>query len=283
MPDTPAPEELPLDLLLRLARREIEDPYGETSQPALVALHQRPTREVFDIAATLLHDNDVTQRELGAQILRNLGDEGPDGRPFRVETITLMRARLRTETDPAVLSWIISALGYHHGKEALPQVLAFTDHPDDRVRFHIAAALTSLVDLDRVEPEAADALIRLCHDEDDETRFYALYAATREIAGLDVQRVTDLAAQLTNDPDEQIQAMAVAHLETVREVRALLTDAGADDHLIGPVLVTLGWAGTSDDAARLLDEEIRRHAGPTPTLAERLVTWWADREDRTWG
>jgi len=294
--DVPAPEELPLELLLRLARREVEDDGGDVPMPALSALHRRPSQEVFDHAAALVCDGDGTQRELGVRILRELGDQQPDGRrPFSEQTVALMRVRLGAETDPAVLSWIVSALGHHRGQEALPEVVALAGHPDDRVRFHVAAALPSLVDLDGVEPEAADALIRLCHDDDADTRYYALYAVTREIGGLDVQAITRLTAQLADDPDEQVRAMAAAHHEAIREVRELLSGAfgpgnaaGAYDHLIGPVLVALACAGDAADA-RLLDEEVRRHLGTaaarlrTAGIAEQLVTWWADMESRiTW-
>ena len=291
--DLPTPQELPTELLLRLASREVEDDDGDVATPALCALHRRPSREVFDRAATLVGDSDATQRELGVRILRELGDEQPGGRrPFSEQTVALMRVRLGEETDPAVVRWIVSTLGYHRGQQSLPEVVALADHPDDRVRFHVAAALPSLVNLDRVEPEAADALARLCHDDDTDTRYYALYAATREIGGLDVQLVTRLTAQLTDDPDEQIRAMATTHHEAIHEVRELLDSAfepgnatGAYDHLINPVLVALACAGDAPDA-RLLDEEIRRHLGtaaaklPTTGLAERLVTWWANRESR---
>jgi hypothetical protein len=282
--EVPSPEQLPLELLLRSALREIKDDDGTAPMPSLLALHRRPTREVFDRATALADDSDAGRRELGVRILRELGDEQPSGRrPFSGETIPLLRNRLREETDPAVTYWIVSALGYHRATEALPEVVALAGHRDDRVRFHVAAALTRLVDLDRVEPEAADALVRLCHDDDADTRYYALYAATREIGSLDVEAVTRLAAQLTDNPDEQISAMATAHLDAIRDVRELLHSAlepRSSEHLIGPVLVTLAW--TAD--ARLLDEEIRRHLGtPAPDLAERLVTWWADKESRiTW-
>jgi HEAT repeat protein len=294
--DLPALEELPLELLLRLARREIEDDDGDVAMPSLLALHRRPTRAVFDRAAALVGDSDAAQRELGVRILRELGDEQPGGRrPFRDETVPLMRVRLREETDPAVTYWIVSALGYHRGQEALPEVVALAGHPDDRVRFHVAAALPGLVDLDRVEPEAADALIRLCHDDDADTRYYALYAATREIRGLDVQVVTRLAVQLADDPDEQVRMMAAAHHEAIREVRTLLCGVfepgkitGAYDFLIGPVLVALACAGDAADARLWLDEEIHRSLGaaaagfPTSSIAEQLVTWWADKESRRW-
>ncbi len=290
-----SPEELPITVLLQLARREVEDDDGDVPMPALSALHQRPSREIFDRAAALLCASDATQRELGVRILRELGDEQPDGqRPFRDQTVSLMRIRLGEETDPAVTGWIVSALGYHHGRQALREVTALARHPEDRVRFHVAAALPSLVDLDDVEPRAADALIQLCHDDDADIRYYALYAATREIGGLDVQAVIRLTAQLADDPDEQVRAMAAAHHEAIREVRELLNSAsesenaiGTYDHLIGPVLVALACAGDAADA-RHLDEEIRRHLGPaarfrTTGIAEQLVTWWADKESRiTW-
>ncbi|GIM97599.1 hypothetical protein Ato02nite_093920 [Paractinoplanes toevensis] len=87
-------------MLVRLARREVEDDDGEVAMPALSALHRRPSREVFDRAVALVSDSDVTLRELGMRILRELGDEQPGGRrPFREQTVALMRARLRDETS----------------------------------------------------------------------------------------------------------------------------------------------------------------------------------------
>ncbi|WP_189329909.1 HEAT repeat domain-containing protein [Actinoplanes ianthinogenes] len=281
----------PLELLLRLALREIQDDDGVMALPSLAALHRRPTRQLFDRAAALATDGDPEHRELGVRILRELGDEQPDGRrPFREPTVALLRSRLRDETDPSVTYWIVSALGYHRDRESLPQVVALAAHPDDRVRFHVAANLPGLVDPDRVQPEAAEALLRLCHDEDPETRYYALYAATREIPGLDVEAVTRLTEQLVDDPDTQISAMAAAHHEAIREVRNRLGDAlppGTHDHLIGPVLVNLACAGETADA-QWLDEELRRRLGPeaaglpTARLAAELAAWWADRESRVW-
>ncbi|MBB4742143.1 HEAT repeat protein [Actinoplanes octamycinicus] len=290
---SPSQEELPLELLLRLAQREIQDDDGVVGLPSLLALHRRPTRDVFDRAAALTGDSSPRRRELGVRILRELGDEQADGRrPFTEETVPLLLDRLRDEAEPSVTCWIVSALGYHRAQEALPRVATLADHPDERVRFHVAAALPGLVDLDRVAPEAAAALIRLCHDDDAETRYYALYAVTREIPSLDVEVVTRLTEQLAGDPDEQISAMAAAHHSAIGEVRELLGDAlergiatGAYDHLIGPVLVTLACAGD----AGLLDEEVRRRLGAaaepihTARLAGDLVAWWTDKESRiTW-
>lgn len=201
-------------------------------------------------------------------------------------TVALMRARLPAETEPAVLRWMVSALGYHRDRESLAQVAALAGHPDARVRFHVAAALPSLADPTTAEPETVDALLRLCRDGDADIRFYAVYAATREMAGLSLPTVDRLTARLLDDPDEQVSAMAAAHREAVRDLRRRLAGTvGECDHLIPPVLVTLACAG---DAAVGLDDELRRRLGDTATsvltrgVAEELVTWWSERESRTW-
>jgi HEAT repeats len=211
LPPLPPPEQMPTALLIRLALREIgEDP--DRQKPFLVALHGRPERAVFDAAVGLLGHDQAPHRELGVRILRELGAEQDDGRrPFSAETIPVLRSRLRQEPDPRVLGWVISALGYHGARVALADILARAGHPDAWVRFSVAAALPSLVDPARIEPEAAEVLIRLCHDQDSETRFYALYAATQEVAGIDADALNALTGELLADPDGQIRAMAADH------------------------------------------------------------------------
>jgi hypothetical protein len=216
---------MPTALLVRLALREIgEDP--DRQKPFLIAMHCRPERAVFDTAAGLLGHDQAGQRELGVRILRELGAEQDDGRrPFSTETIPLLRSRLRQESDPGVLGWVVSALGYHGARAALAEILALAGHHDAWLRFSVAAALPSLVDPGGIEPEAAEALIRLCHDQDSDTRFYALYAATQEVAGFDADALNALTGELLADPDPQVRAMAAEHQATAgSEGRRSATD-----------------------------------------------------------
>jgi hypothetical protein len=202
---------MPTALLMRLALRQVcDDPEGPAS--FLVALHCRPTREVFDAAVALVRDELADRRELGVRILRELGAEQADGRrPFSAETIPVLLERLRDEPEVRVLGWVISALGYHGARQALGAVSALAGHLDAWVRFYVAAALPSLVDPDGIEPDAADALIRLCHDADADIRFYALYAVTQEVAGIDPDALARLTGELLDDPDRQVRAMAADH------------------------------------------------------------------------
>ncbi|MEU8813726.1 HEAT repeat domain-containing protein [Actinoplanes sp. NPDC048796] len=255
--------EMPLDLLLRLARREI-DVGGDVPQPHLAELHRRPERPVFDRAAELLNDEDATSREFGAAILSRLGDE----RPFRTEAIPLLRGRLADEEDPDVISQLVYALGNNAAVEDLPAVVRLATHPDAQVRFSVAGTLPGLVNLSAVEPAAAEALFQLCEDEDADVRFYALYAVTRELAALDVHAVEDMTVRLRDDPDDQVRAMALDHRDAIHEARRLL----GDDHLIGPALVALASEGGV--------EELHELGVPDEAAARQLVTWWNERDER---
>ncbi|HWS37103.1 MAG TPA: HEAT repeat domain-containing protein [Actinoplanes sp.] len=284
-----------LDRLLRLAWREVasDDPAAPT--PALVALHQRPTREVFERGVALTGEGDAVARVLGLRILRELGPEQDDGRrPFSAETIPLLRGLLATESDPEVLSWIVSTLGWHRAGSALPEVAVLAEHPDERVRYAVVWALPGLVTLTQVEPEAVRALTALCRDDDADIRYYALYSITREIESVDVALVHRLTSRMADDPDGQVRSMAAGHHAAVGEVRRQLTEWNFDDlpgapagsaydALIGPILVGLacGWAAA--DLSELLEARIRERFGRvtapdgTTAVVNRLLEWWQEQ------
>jgi len=193
--------------LIDLARREIaREDDGPLSH--LVALHQHPTRQVFDAAVGLLGEQDSLNRELGARILRELGEEVNGRRPFGPEAVRVLVDRLAVEDSSRVVGWIVSALGYNGAYEELPAVLELADHADSFVRFHVAAAVPSMV-LGRVPgPEVLDVLGRLAADPDSDVRFYAAYALLEEIEGVSNEKKDAVAEALTGDNDEQIRNLA---------------------------------------------------------------------------
>jgi hypothetical protein len=72
--------------LLVGALREVPEDDPDDPVPHLVALHARPTREVFDAAVRLVACGDPAERELGVRILRELGGYDDAGRrPFSGE------------------------------------------------------------------------------------------------------------------------------------------------------------------------------------------------------
>lgn len=196
--------------LLIAARQEAVDAGPDDPEPHLVALHQRPTPEVFGAATELIVGTDPADRVFGIRILRELGEADDTGRrPFSDQAVPLLRELLRQEPDAQALAWIISALSYNAATESLPEVLRFAEHSDTGVRFAVAAALPGLVDPQQIEPDAAAALLTLCRDGDPEIRYYALYALLDEVSGIDPLQLANVRTALENDPDEQIRSMAL--------------------------------------------------------------------------
>lgn len=196
--------------LLIAARQEAVEAGPDDPEPHLVALHQRPTPEVFGAATELIAGTDPADRVFGIRILRELGEADDTGRrPFSDQAVPLLRELLRQEPDARVLAWIISALGYNAARESLPEALRFVEHSEAGVRFAVAAALPGLVDPQQIEPEAADAVLTLCRDGDPEIRYYALYALLDEVSGIDPLQLANVRTALENDPDEQIRNMAL--------------------------------------------------------------------------
>lgn len=192
------------DELFAGALAEVGADDEERSVPFLVALHNRPTREVFDRAAALLSREDPVERELGARILRELGPYGTEGRrPFTSETIGVVLAEIGDEPDPGVLGWMISALGYHSAHQALDLVLDHQGHPAQPVRFAVAAALPALADPELTEQRVVEALLRLAEDDNDSVRWYALYALFNEMAGIPDEHRRLWATHLIGQADAQ--------------------------------------------------------------------------------
>ncbi|MFG2415344.1 hypothetical protein [Streptomyces goshikiensis] len=182
--------------------------------PCLVALHGRPTRIVFERAASLLGHEEPAQRELGARVLRELGAHDEEGRrPFTAETVEVVLAEMPSEPDAWVLGWLISVLGHHNAHETLDLVLGHQAHAAQPVRFAVAAALPCLADPERAQDRVVEALLRLAEDDDDSVRWYALYALFHEAAGVTGERKASWAAALVERGDTERRAQ-LHHLGT---------------------------------------------------------------------
>src|SRR4051812_14879969 len=73
-------------------------------EPAQRELQARATRETFDAAVALLSSDEMPERELGVEILGQLGGSGSDlNRPFREESVVLLLGLLAREREPRVL------------------------------------------------------------------------------------------------------------------------------------------------------------------------------------
>jgi hypothetical protein len=209
--------------------REIGVEEEDSPLPSLVALHDRPTRYVFERAARLLAHDKPEERELGARVLRELGECDAEGRrPFTAETIEVVVAEMAEEPDPWVLGWMISALGYHNAEDTLDLVLGHRAHAAQPVRFSVAAALPCLADGERTQDRVVEALLTLAEDDSEAVRWYALYALFNETAGIADEQKIPWATALAERGDTQRRA----------QLRHLVTTL--DDHADTALRVALG-------------------------------------------
>jgi HEAT repeat protein len=169
--------------LQRLADLAVEAqrlPSGdEDSSPALVELTERPDERTVAFAKRMLHDPDPARRIVGVRALRDLGYEASGGiRPFSDESVPALIDLLQRETDPDVTEWASSSLGQFDREEAIDPALALIDHPVNKVRYSVASALASSIDLEAPPQRIIDALLRLAIDRS----AYVRYSAVWELA-----------------------------------------------------------------------------------------------------
>lgn len=171
---------------------------------ALVALHERPTRQVVDRCLALCASEDPYEQAVGLRVLRELGhpyiDEDLLWPP--IEPIVIDLADSGQNSD--VVRWAISCLGYKaESPQALAAILRRTDHLDWKVRFAVAAALPSLTNDSVPDQQAVGALLTLAEDREANVRSYAIMGLAGDL-GLASTIASTLAAHL-NDSDEQIR------------------------------------------------------------------------------
>ena len=208
-------------------------------------------REALQAATRLCGSRDARHRELGVDILAQLGaSDGVPARrgPFRDEAMAVLLGLVDAERDPAVLRAIGIAFAHLGDERAVAPLARLRAHADPEVRHAVAFGL-----LNRAEPAALDVLIELSADPEPEVRDWAAYGLGRG-TDADGDRLRGaLVARLT-DPDHDARAEAIVGLARRNDPRAVpaLLDAlagpwpGSDPYLIEQALYAL--AATTDDA-----------------------------------
>ena len=113
----------PTQQLIEMALAEKdEDIYWDL----VLRLQYRGTREVFDAARELCASDDPSKRELGADVLAQLGV--PE-RTFPKQSTDLLLELLKSEEEPRVLASIASALGHIHDPRSVEPLTRLKNHP----------------------------------------------------------------------------------------------------------------------------------------------------------
>jgi HEAT repeat protein len=250
----------------------LTEPDEDAAWDAVVTLHFRGTKEVFDAASLLCASNCRQERTLGANILGQLGI--PD-RSFPDESIAWLLRLLEVETEEEPLNAICVALGHLHDPMAIAALSRLCSHPSAAVRYGVVFGLLSFA-----EDLAIKTLIRLSGDQDSLVRDWATFGLGTQIDA-DTAEIRDALFHRLADVDEVTRGEALVGLarrKDPRVVEPLINELGsyhesehggyslaaaeeiADPRLL-PVLLQLRQASTGQDEG--LDEAIRCCSGET--------------------
>ena len=180
-----------IEELVRLALTEQdEDAAGE----AVTILHHKGSREVLESATRLCASDSADERQLGANILGQLGM--PD-RTFPNECFEILAAMLAKETDPNVLECIGVAFGHLEDPRAIQLLLPLKSHANSDVRFGVVLGITGYN-----RPDAIGVLIELSRDSEESVRDWATFALGTVIPADTPEIREALFARLSDRHDE---------------------------------------------------------------------------------
>jgi HEAT repeat protein len=112
-------------------RQEFEKALAARTSPSywrrVAHLQQQGTREILDYAATALGSSNAKRRQLGADVLGQLGYQ-QSVPPFKGESALALKALLRVERNPSVLAAVVMALARLRVRSAIPLLIPLAKH-----------------------------------------------------------------------------------------------------------------------------------------------------------
>jgi HEAT repeat protein len=231
---------------------------------AVGELQKRGTREVFEMSSELCGRREPHARQVGLDVLGQLGYER--GRPFLTESLQIA-LRLAGDTEHVVRQSALAALGNLGDPESLPVLLKHMSDPDAGVRLVVAQAMPSVF-TDPPQPEGVRALIHLSDDPDPQVRDWATFGLG-SLLEVDSEEIRNALTRRLDDPKGDSAGEALVglarrrDLEMVARVRVLL-----DGESVGNLTV--------EAAAELADRSL------VPSLERLEHTGWAEGDPRGW-
>ncbi len=189
-----------------LIRRNLSEPDDEKAWRYVIPLHFRGTQEVFDSAIQLTKSKKVLERELGVNILSQLGI--PE-RAFPIKTIHYLLGLMKKEKSPTVLSAVGVAFGHLTDSDdhrVVREIVFLANHNSSQVRFGAVYALSGCK-----QPLAIKTLIKLSADVSKEVRDWATFGLGSQI-DLNTPAIRRALRSRLNEKDDEIRGEALLGL-----------------------------------------------------------------------
>jgi hypothetical protein len=194
--------------LFQIAVSEFE---SRKSWDAIHVLRLRGTREVFERAKQLCHSRKAKEREVGVDILAQIGARSP---VFVRQSVSLLINRLK-DSSLRVVGATGVGLGHRGDARAIPHLIALRVHPSSRVRFGVAFGLAS-----QKSSRVIQALIQLSRDKDRDVRDYATFGLA-ELNDRDTKAIRDALFARLKERDVEIRGQALIGLAKRKDKRVL--------------------------------------------------------------
>ncbi len=251
-----------IEELVRLALTEQDE---DAAWEAVNVLHYKGSREVLEAARRLCASDSTDKRQLGANIL---GQLGMPNRTFPDECFEILAAMLTKETDPNVLECIGVAFGHLKDPRAIELLLRLKRHANSDVRFGVVLGLTG-----HDRPDAIEALVELTRDSEELVRNWATFALgtmtpadTPEIREALLARASDIHDETRGEglvglalrKDQRVIELLISELSSGNAGRLTLEAAEAiGDPRLYPALVELkSCCSTDAPNAALLEDAL---------------------------
>jgi len=238
-----------------LIREAIQARTSDARWKRVSKLHERGSREVFATASRLLSSRRPVEREVGADVLGQLGFN--DSYPFKAASVPKLRRLIREDKNPDVKAAALRALGFLGAWQALVRAGKMADHPNARIRLALAQALATPDD--PCPQEVIDLLVRLTRDRNGDVRDWACFALGTQCSA-DGTAIRDALTDRMQDRHRDCREEAILGLARRRDPRA-----------VGPLLGAL----TSKSVGRL-SVEAAAYIGDVKLLhpLRALTGWW---------
>jgi HEAT repeat protein len=169
-------------------RREFEQVLSARSNSVywcrVAHLQQQGTSEVFDFAVIALRSRNAKRRQMGADVLGQLGYQ-QSVPPFRSASVSALQAALRLERNPPVLAAVVMALARLTARSAIAQVVPLAKHRSPEVRRAVAAELpwcTWESGEERPDRRVTATLVDLSRDKVATVRDWACFSLASSVA-----------------------------------------------------------------------------------------------------
>lgn len=175
----------------------------------IAEIHYRGRRFEFEKAKELLTSKDALWREIGADILGQLGYKS---KSFIDESVTLLLGLVNDENEDVIRS-VLYALGHRYESRCVPYIVKYAKHKNKEIRHALAVALGTFE-----EQEAIEALIILCQDEDFDTRNWATFSLGRQCE-TNTEEIRDTLYENLKDEEKEVRGEALLGLALRKDMR----------------------------------------------------------------